>query len=136
MADTAQTLITAAIALGYAGLSDRQLKECLLYAADTNGGGGGGGGSGSVEQGNGAPVAVPTDPLAPAVYTDLTTTFVYSWNVPLQTWALSSTSGGNAISQGHGDPVADPTDPTAGAIYFDIDSGVLWNWVVVDQAWV
>lgn len=136
MADTAQTLIEAAVALGYEALSDRGLKECLLYAADTNGGGGGGGGSGSVEQGDGPPVAIPTDPLLPALYTDLLTTFVWSWVVASQTWALSSTSGGNPLSQGHGPPTNPPTDPTAPSAYDDIDDGVRYVWVVADQEWV
>lgn len=37
MAQTAQTLITAAVAAGFDALSDRQLKEALLYAAQTTG---------------------------------------------------------------------------------------------------
>jgi hypothetical protein len=134
MADTADTLIAAAMALGYDGLSDRGLKECLLYAADTNGGGGGG--SGSVEQGHGAPSGIPTDPLQPAIYTDLDTTFVYSWDVGSQAWVISSTSGGNAITQGHGAPVADPVDPTVPAVYVDLDSGTFYAWNVADQVWV
>lgn len=137
-AENAQTLVTAAVGQGYPALSERQVMECLLYAVGNGGGGGGGGGggSGSVEQGDGPPVAPPADPLNPAIYTDLLTTFVYSWFVANQAWIISSTSGGNAISQGHGDPSADPTDPTAPSLYYDIDTGVLWTWVVADQEWV
>lgn len=123
------------MALGYDSLSDRGLKECFLYAADINGGGGGGGGSGSVEQGAGTPVGLPTDPLSPAVYTDLTTGFLWVWNVGTQTWALSSTGGGNSISSGHGDPVADPGDPTLASLYYDLDTGTIWQWNIVDQVW-
>lgn len=133
-AASAQTLITAAQGLGYDSLSDRGIKECTLYAISA-GGGGGGGGSGSVEQGNGPPAGIPTDPLQPAIYTDLLTTFVWSWDVANQTWALSSTSGGNALSQGHGDPISNPTDPTAAALYVDLDTYVIWTWNVGDQAW-
>lgn len=134
---SANTLIAAAMSLGYDTLSTRAIMECLLYAVSNGGGGGGGGGgSGSVTQGDGPPVGIPSDPLSPTIYTDLLTTFVYSWNVATQTWVISSTSGGNALSQGHGDPSSDPTDPTAAALYYDIDTGVLWTWVVADQEWV
>jgi hypothetical protein len=37
MASSAQTLITAAVAGGFDALSDRDLKESLLYAAQTAG---------------------------------------------------------------------------------------------------
>ncbi len=133
----ANTLIAAAMGLGYDNLSTRAIQECLLWAVGENGGGGGGGGSGSVVQGNGAPAAPPADPLAPAIYTDFVTTFVYSWNVVTQTWVISSTSGGNALSQGLGDPVADPTDPTVPALYVDVSPGsyVIWTWNVGDQTW-
>lgn len=43
MASTAQSLMTQAVGLGYDALSNRQLKECLLVAAQSGGGGGGGG---------------------------------------------------------------------------------------------
>jgi hypothetical protein len=43
MAVNAQTLIIAAIGAGYAALSDRSLRECLLVVAQSGGGGGGGG---------------------------------------------------------------------------------------------
>lgn len=85
MADTAQTLIEAAVALGYESLSDRGLKECLLFAA-SDGGGGGGGGSGAVTQGAGAPSSAPTDPTSPAIYTNLTDGVIYTWNVVSQAW--------------------------------------------------
>lgn len=83
MASSAQTLITSAIGLGYDALSDRDLKECLLYAAQT---GGGGGGTTQVYQGNGAPVAAPTTASSPAIYTDLNNGTIYTWNVNTQAW--------------------------------------------------
>ena len=39
---SAQSLVTSAVALGYDALSDRDLRECLLVAAQNAGGGGGG----------------------------------------------------------------------------------------------
>ena len=39
MANSAQTLINAAVAAGFDRLSDRDLMECLLYAAQAGGGG-------------------------------------------------------------------------------------------------
>jgi hypothetical protein len=41
MASSAQTLINSAASLGYFALSDRDLRECLLVAAQSGGGGGG-----------------------------------------------------------------------------------------------
>jgi hypothetical protein len=46
----------------------------------------GGGGAKEVFQGSGAPVAAPTDATAPAVYTDLDTGVIYTWNVVSQSW--------------------------------------------------
>lgn len=43
MACDAQTLINTAYANGYAKLSDRDLRECILAAACAGGGGGAGG---------------------------------------------------------------------------------------------
>jgi hypothetical protein len=86
MAATANTLIASAMSLGYDSLSDRGLKECLLYAASDGGGGGGGGGSGAVTQGTGAPSSAPTDPTSPAIYTNLTDGVIYTWNVVTQAW--------------------------------------------------
>lgn len=41
MASSAQSLIVTAVAAGYDALSNRDLKECLLVAAQSGGGGGG-----------------------------------------------------------------------------------------------
>lgn len=41
MASTAATLINSAIGLGYDRLSDRDIQECILLAAQSGGGGGG-----------------------------------------------------------------------------------------------
>lgn len=119
----------------YDTLSDRGIKECILYAVGTNGGGGGGGGSGSVTQGEGPPVSPPASPLDPAVYTDTLTTFIYTWFVENQTWIISSTSGGNPLSQGHGVPTDPPTDPTVPSGYVDLDDYVFYTWNVGEQAW-
>jgi hypothetical protein len=136
MADSAQTLVTAAVGQGYMALSWRNLAECLLYAVSNGGGGGGGGGSGGVEQGDGPPVAPPADPLVPAVYTDKLTTFFYFWQVDTQTWVIGSTSGGNPLSQGSGAPVAPPTDPSVPSMYVDIDDNyVIYTWNVGEAAW-
>jgi hypothetical protein len=52
-----------------------------------NGGGGGViGGSGAVLQGSGAPVAAPSDPNSPALYTDTTSGTLWYWSVASQTW--------------------------------------------------
>lgn len=50
------------------------------------GGGGGGGGSGSVLQGTVDPVAPPASPNSPALYTNLTSGTLFTWNVTSQSW--------------------------------------------------
>jgi hypothetical protein len=74
MPNTAQSLINSAIGLGYDALSDRDLRECLLYAAQTGGGSGGGG----MNYGNGAPNV--NTPSSPPFYLDKLTNDFWVWN--------------------------------------------------------
>ena len=84
MASTAQTLISAAVAAGYNALSERDLWECLLYAAQTGGSGGA-----SLVQGNYARSSsnIPTPTSTPAFAIDTSTgrLWVY-WGTPTPTW--------------------------------------------------
>lgn len=75
MACTAASLLATAMAAGYAKLSDRSLRECIVVSACAASGGGGGGGV--VSSGAGAPVADPG--VANALYTDTNTGILYSW---------------------------------------------------------
>ncbi len=84
MADTAQTLIDAATALGYDSLSDRGIQECLLYAASS--GGGGGGGTGAVLTGTVDPTDPPTDADAGALYYNTSTGVIWQWDTDTDTW--------------------------------------------------
>lgn len=45
-------------------------------------------GGGQLMQGNGPPVAAPLDPTQPAVWTDLLTGQMTTWNVGTQTWLI------------------------------------------------
>ncbi len=86
MSASAQTLISAAVALGYDALSDRDLKECLLVAAQSGGGGGGGGSAQFVTYTVGSPAA-PSDPTLPALAYDPTGNLpTLGWNTGNQTW--------------------------------------------------
>lgn len=42
--------------------------------------------SGAMYQGSGAPVAAPSNPVVPALYCDLDTGVLYTWNVITQLW--------------------------------------------------
>ncbi len=81
-ATSAQVLIALAQAQGYAALSDRGLKECLLYVAQSPGGSG----SAAVTQGAADPVAAPADPTSAALYTNTTSGVLFFWNVANQAW--------------------------------------------------
>lgn len=81
-ATSAQVLIAAAQAESYDALSDRGLKECLLYVAQSPGGSG----TAAVTQGSGAPTADPADPTSAALYTDTDDGTLYFWNVGTQAW--------------------------------------------------
>jgi len=83
MACDAQSLINTAYANGYAKLSDRDLRECLLAAACA-GGGGGGGGSGAVLQD--ATGSAPPDPTKPAISFPTGGGGISEWDVASQTW--------------------------------------------------
>ena len=63
MASSAQSLITTAVSLGYDALSDRDLKECLLVAAQV--------GTGGALTGTGSPVGVVVAFTAGQFYVDL-----------------------------------------------------------------
>ncbi len=83
MATSAQTLIIAAIAQGYDRLSDRDLREALLYAAQT----GGGGGSGGVPTGNyagGQPNFTPATSGAVAIDTSNSRIWWWALQQPME----------------------------------------------------
>lgn len=93
MACDAQSLINTAYANGYAALSDRDLRECVVASAcaGASGGGGGGGLSGEVMEYTGTdPTSdglVPTNPALPAfAYKRGGTGPSYGWNTLTQTW--------------------------------------------------
>lgn len=65
---------------------ERVIDVKILTALNNGSGGGGGGGSGSVLQGHGAPVAAPTTASQAALYTDLDSGLIYTWNVGSQSW--------------------------------------------------
>ena len=73
MSCTATSLIATAMANGYAGLSDRDLKMALVAAACAGGGGSGGG----VTCGAGAPVAAPASGCG--LYIDSNTGTLYEY---------------------------------------------------------
>ena len=89
MACDAQTLINTAYANGYARLSDRDLRECILAAACA-GGGGGGGGSGQIVAYTGADPntdgVLPTDQTKPAIAVKPNAT-TYTWDTVNLIWA-------------------------------------------------
>ena len=85
MAATAQQLINNATALGYDRLSERDLKECILAAAQS---GGGGGGAGQIVAYTIAPPANPTNVLAAAIAYDPNGILpLLGWNTNSQSWA-------------------------------------------------
>lgn len=82
-----QTLITEGSC--YVCLPPGQLayvELALLCQIAVAGGGGGGGGSGAVTQGAADPVAAPATPTSPAIYTNLTSGVIWTWNVVTQAW--------------------------------------------------
>lgn len=83
MALPASSLIVSAIALGYDRLSDRDIQECILLAAQSGGGGGGGSG---LSQGAADPVAAPADPTVSAIYINTTSGVIFFWNVGAAAW--------------------------------------------------
>jgi hypothetical protein len=62
------------------------VELALLCQIAVAGGGGGGGGSGAVTQGIIDPVAAPATPGSPAIYTNLTSGVIFSWDVTNQVW--------------------------------------------------
>lgn len=82
MAASAQTLINSAIGLGYDALSDRDLRECLLLAAQS---GGGPGGTGAVVVGTGSPVGA-LFPTVDTVYINKTTGSIWFWSGAAGPW--------------------------------------------------
>ncbi len=82
MATSAQDLMDIVAAQGYDRLAPLQVEECILAAIAS----GGGGGSGAVTQGIGDPVAAPSDPSQPAIYTNLSTSVIWTWDVTNQIW--------------------------------------------------
>lgn len=63
----------------------RVIEEKMLIRLNAISGGGGGG-SGSVLQGTDDPIAAPSTPTSPAVYTNLTSGVMFTWNVTAQAW--------------------------------------------------
>ncbi len=80
----------AAAARCFKCLSGATLEEVQTYLLcqilNIGGAGGGGGGSGQVLQGNGAPVAPPPTASSPALYSDLISGILWTWNVTTQAW--------------------------------------------------
>ena len=65
----------------------RILEVKILNALNGGSTGGGGGiGSGFVLQGTGAPVSAPANQNAAAIYTDLSTGDMYTWNATTHVW--------------------------------------------------
>ena len=64
MSCTASSLISTAMAAGYARLSERDLMECIVASACAGGSGGGTNG------GTGVPTATPSTPYALYIQTD------------------------------------------------------------------
>lgn len=87
MACDANTLMAAAAANGYEGLSDRGLKMCILELL-CSGGGGGGGGIGAVYHYTGAsPTADGIVPTTAAVAYKIDGTGpTYVWDTANSTW--------------------------------------------------
>jgi hypothetical protein len=87
---TANQLAVAAAKACFNCSDDRSMWVQALYLLNqiqANGStGGGGGGSGSVLQGAIDPVAAPATPGSPALYTNLTSGVLWTWNVTTQTW--------------------------------------------------
>lgn len=82
----AQSLVAAAqcIACGIPpGMQFPVLASLLCQIANN---GAGGGGSGQVLQGNADPVSAPANPASPALYTNLTSGILFTWNVSTQQW--------------------------------------------------
>jgi hypothetical protein len=71
----------------YQCLDEDQFQMAVLQLlCDIAASGGGGGGSAQLLQGDGAPVDDPTNPFAPALYTDLLTGVIYTWNANTGIW--------------------------------------------------
>lgn len=73
----------------YQCLSEDQFQIAILQLLcdiAASGGGGGGGGFVQVFNGNGDPVAPPANVLAAAIYTDLSTGVIWSWNTNTLSW--------------------------------------------------
>lgn len=68
------------------GLAPGQLAFIELALLCQIATGSGGGGSGAVMQGAADPVAPPTNPTMPAIYTNLTSGVIWTWNVVTQAW--------------------------------------------------
>lgn len=81
-ATAASVLLPLAQAQGYDELSDRDIKKCLLYVAQSPGGSG----SAAVTQQAGDPVAPPADPTSAALNTNTTNGVLFFWNVANQAW--------------------------------------------------
>lgn len=63
------------------------IEDKILIKLNAGGSTGGGGtGSGSVLQGAADPVAAPSDPTSPAIYTNTTSGTIWTWSVVGQAW--------------------------------------------------
>jgi len=83
----AQSLITAAQCINCNIPLGMQFPVLIaLMCQIANNPSSGGGGSGQVLQGNGAPVAPPPTASSPALYSDLVSGILWTWNVTTQAW--------------------------------------------------
>jgi hypothetical protein len=86
MACDVQTLLSEASCFNCVPPGQWPILELAMLCSIMTTGTGGGGGSGAVMQGHGAPVAPPTTPTSPAIYTDLDSGINYTWRVDTQVW--------------------------------------------------
>lgn len=83
-----QTLVTQAVCIDCnipKGMQMAVLISLFCQILD-NGGGGGGGGSGFVLQGTVDPVAAPSDPNSPAIYTNTVSGTIFTWDATNHVW--------------------------------------------------
>lgn len=78
MSCDAQSLINSAYANGYAGLSERDLMECIVASACSSGGGGGG--SGVLTCGTTVPTIPPASGCGIYVRKEGAQTALYAWD--------------------------------------------------------
>ena len=70
----------------FQSMGETQFQMAVLQLLCDISASGGGGGAAQVFQGTGSPTNPPTAAGLPALYTDLTTGVIYTWNVITQAW--------------------------------------------------